>query len=143
MRGMADPAHHGVVRSPGRRFHQITRLIALAALAASLTTPAHAKNWCESRTCIDRVKLRFQTEHRRAVVRPYRQWLRATRMCESGGNYATNTGNGFLGAYQFVLSTWRSVGGRGMPHHAGKLEQDYRAVVLRRRAGTGPWPVCG
>jgi hypothetical protein len=27
-------------------------------------------------------------------------------MCESGGNYAINTGNGFYGAYQFTISTW-------------------------------------
>ncbi|MDX3189787.1 transglycosylase family protein, partial [Streptomyces sp. MN03-5084-2B] len=33
------------------------------------------------------------------------------RMCESSGRYATNTGNGYYGAYQFDLPTWRSVGG--------------------------------
>lgn len=33
-------------------------------------------------------------------------WLLALRTCESGGNYAENTGNGFYGAYQFSISTW-------------------------------------
>src|SRR4051812_35449094 len=28
--------------------------------------------------------------------------LAAIRRCESGGNYSTNTGNGFAGAYQFT-----------------------------------------
>lgn len=28
-------------------------------------------------------------------------------MCESGMNPRTNTGNGFYGAFQFMLSTWR------------------------------------
>jgi len=77
------------------------------------------------------------------ATRPYRGWLYSVRMCESGGRYYIATGNGFYGAYQFVLSTWWSVGGRGMPHQAEPLEQDYRAVLLRRRAGTSPWPVCG
>lgn len=120
------------------------RLITLAAVAATFTTPAHAKDdGCNSRACTDRVKLRLHTEHRRDTVRPYRRWLRATRECESRGNYHANTGNGFSGAYQFLPSTWRAVGGRGMPHQATELEQDYRAVVLLRRAGAGQWPVCG
>jgi hypothetical protein len=77
------------------------------------------------------------------VVRPFRAWLYSTRMCESGGRYNIATGNGFYGAYQFVVSTWYSVGGRGMPHLAEPAEQDYRATLLRMRDGTGPWPVCG
>lgn len=36
-------------------------------------------------------------------------WLYALRMCETRGNYATNTGNGFYGAYQFMPSTWNSI----------------------------------
>jgi uncharacterized protein YabE (DUF348 family) len=34
------------------------------------------------------------------------QILAALRQCESGGNYAANTGNDFYGAYQFMDSTW-------------------------------------
>lgn len=33
-------------------------------------------------------------------------WLYKLRTCESGGNYAINTGNGYSGAYQFSPSTW-------------------------------------
>lgn len=68
--------------------------------------------------------------------------LRAIRMCESGGNYATDTGNGFYGAYQFMWSTWASVGGFGNPAHASPAEQDMRAAILYRRAGSSPWPNC-
>ena len=32
------------------------------------------------------------------------------RQCESGGNYADNTGNGYYGAYQFSLATWHGLG---------------------------------
>jgi hypothetical protein len=63
--------------------------------------------------------------------------------CESGGNPGTNTGNGYYGAYQFSLATWRSVGGAGYPHQASLLEQTRRADALRIRSGLGQWPVCG
>jgi Transglycosylase-like domain len=69
--------------------------------------------------------------------------LAAIRACESGGNYATNTGNGYYGAYQFNLDAWALVGGTGLPSDASPAEQDYRAALLYRRMGPGPWPVCG
>ncbi len=34
------------------------------------------------------------------------EWLSALRACETGGNYARNSGNGYYGAYQFLPSTW-------------------------------------
>lgn len=64
------------------------------------------------------------------------QWLLALRTCESGGNYQTNTGNGFYGAYQFMLSTWRNIAlknGRSdlaaiYPHQAAPADQDYMII---------------
>lgn len=64
---------------------------------------------------------------------------RALRTCESGDNYSINTGNGYYGAYQFDLSTWKSVGGTGYPHQASKAEQDVRALALYRMRGWSPW----
>jgi resuscitation-promoting factor RpfA len=61
------------------------------------------------------------------------------RVCESGNNYSINTGNGYFGAYQFDLSTWRSVGGKGLPNQASPQEQDYRARALYRARGWSPW----
>ena len=69
--------------------------------------------------------------------------LEAIAACESGGNPATNTGNGFYGKYQFTLSTWQSVGGSGNPAAAGEAEQNRRAAALYAREGASPWPVCG
>ena len=69
--------------------------------------------------------------------------LAAIRACESGGNYSTNTGNGFYGAYQFTQSTWESVGGSGNPAAASPAEQDKRAAMLYAQQGSSPWPVCG
>ncbi len=62
------------------------------------------------------------------------------RQRESGGNYATNTGNGYYGAYQFDLGTWRGVGGTGLPSDASPAEQDARAAALYARRGCSPWP---
>ena len=67
----------------------------------------------------------------------------ALRNCESHGNYATNTGNGFYGAYQFDLQTWRSMGGSGLPSDAPPWEQDARAKALYQQRGSQPWPICG
>lgn len=63
----------------------------------------------------------------------------ALRQCESTNNYAIDTGNGYYGAYQFDLSTWRSVGGSGSPSDASPAEQDYRALYLYRMRGWAPW----
>src|SRR5262245_55838804 len=63
-------------------------------------------------------------------------------MCESSGNWAINTGNGFYGGLQFTLSSWRAVGGSGMPHHASKAEQIARAKKLKAIQGWGAWPAC-
>jgi hypothetical protein len=69
--------------------------------------------------------------------------LASIRACESGGNYSTNTGNGFYGAYQFDQQTWNSVGGGGNPANASPAEQDARAQALVNRSGSSPWPSCG
>jgi LysM repeat protein len=61
------------------------------------------------------------------------------RARESGGNYATNTGNGYYGAYQFSLGTWQGVGGSGLPSNASPAEQDMRAQLLYQQRGCGPW----
>lgn len=66
--------------------------------------------------------------------------LARIRQRESGGNYATNTGNGYYGAYQFNLQTWRGVGGSGLPSEASPAEQDMRAQMLYDRRGCSPWP---
>lgn len=69
--------------------------------------------------------------------------LASIRSCESGGNYSTNTGNGFYGAYQFDQQTWNSVGGSGNPADASPAEQDARAQALLNSRGSSPWPSCG
>ena len=63
--------------------------------------------------------------------------------CESGGNWAINTGNGYYGGLQFSLSTWQAYGGPGYPHQQSRETQI--AVAERLRAATGgygSWPHC-
>ncbi len=114
--------------------------MALILIAAILAPSAPANTACHSLRC----EVRVRNHHRRRVVRPYRPWLRSLRQCESTSNYRAVSASGtYTGAYQFDARTWQSVGGRGLALHAGPLEQDYRAVLLRKRRGTAPWPVCG
>ncbi|WP_281495793.1 transglycosylase family protein [Isoptericola sp. S6320L] len=62
--------------------------------------------------------------------------------CESGGRPGIATGNGYYGMYQFTASTWRAVGGSGLPHRHSAREQTKRAQILQDRAGWGQWPHC-
>ncbi len=62
--------------------------------------------------------------------------------CESGGNWAINTGNGYYGGLQFLPATWRGVGGTGLPHQNSREEQIKRAEILLARSGWGQWPAC-
>jgi hypothetical protein len=64
------------------------------------------------------------------------------RRCESDGNYADNTGNGYYGAYQFSLATWRGLGFTGLPSAATPAVQDRAAQELQARSGWGQWPSC-
>ncbi|GAA4479979.1 hypothetical protein GCM10023094_25830 [Rhodococcus olei] len=63
--------------------------------------------------------------------------------CESGGNWSTNTGNGYYGGLQFSQSTWSANGGTGSPHTASKAEQVRVAENVLSTQGAGAWPVCG
>jgi hypothetical protein len=67
----------------------------------------------------------------------------AIAQCESGGNWAINTGNGYYGGLQFSPSTWSSNGGVGMPNHASRSEQIRIAENTLRTQGIGAWPSCG
>lgn len=63
--------------------------------------------------------------------------------CESGGNWAINTGNGYYGGLQFNLSTWHSYGGSGYPHQNSRETQIAIATKVRDASGGyGAWPGC-
>ena len=66
-------------------------------------------------------------------------------MCESGGNWSINTGNGYYGGLQFSYGTWHDYGGgefADYPHQATREEQIVVAERLRDARGYQPWPAC-
>ena len=67
----------------------------------------------------------------------------AVAQCESSGNWAANTGNGFYGGLQFTHSTWTEYGGSGYAHNASREEQIRVAENVLTGQGPGAWPVCG
>ncbi len=62
--------------------------------------------------------------------------------CESTGNWAINTGNGFSGGLQFTPGTWRAFGGTGVAHHASREQQIVVAERVLAKQGWGAWPAC-
>src|SRR5689334_22500340 len=66
----------------------------------------------------------------------------STIQCESGGNYSTDTGNGYYGAYQFDQSTWDAYAPSG---YAGTNPADAPPSVQDQAAASVPydaWPNC-
>ncbi len=65
--------------------------------------------------------------------------------CESGGNWAINTGNGYYGGLQFSYDTWHGYDGGEFaeyPHQATRAEQIVVAERLHAARGFQPWPAC-
>jgi hypothetical protein len=62
--------------------------------------------------------------------------------CESGGNWAINTGNGYYGGLQFSMSSWQAAGGGGRPDQASRETQIAMGQRLWNQGGWGHWPAC-
>lgn len=62
--------------------------------------------------------------------------------CEAGGNWHTDTGNGFLGGLQFEPGTWASHGGVGYAASASREQQIAVAERVLADQGWGAWPAC-
>lgn len=79
-----------------------------------------------------------------AQAAPDSVWDRVAN-CESSGNWAINTGNGFSGGLQFTPSTWTAFGGTQFATRAFQASRDEQIVVAERvlaGQGWGAWPVC-
>ncbi|MFC6317938.1 resuscitation-promoting factor [Corynebacterium gerontici] len=65
--------------------------------------------------------------------------------CESGGNWATDTGNGYSGGLQFSDSTWAAHGGTEYAPRASQASREQQIAVAERvqaAQGWGAWPAC-
>jgi resuscitation-promoting factor RpfA len=66
--------------------------------------------------------------------------------CESGGDWAINTGNGFYGGLQFTQSTWAGYGGTAYAPRADLATPAQQVAIAEKvlaGQGIGAWPVCG
>jgi uncharacterized protein YabE (DUF348 family) len=67
--------------------------------------------------------------------------------CESGGNWASNTGNGYYGGLQFDHGTWAAYGGTAYASNANGASKAQQIAIAEKvkadRGGYGAWPVCG
>jgi resuscitation-promoting factor RpfA len=80
-----------------------------------------------------------------AAAAPDGEWDRVAA-CESGGNWAINTGNGYHGGLQFTQGTWASHGGGEYAASANQATREQQIAVAERvlaTQGKGAWPVCG
>ncbi|MFC6706038.1 transglycosylase family protein [Flexivirga alba] len=65
--------------------------------------------------------------------------------CESGGNWAISTGNGFYGGLQFTHSTWIGYGGGAYASNANLASKSAQISIAEKvlaSQGPGAWPVC-
>lgn len=80
-----------------------------------------------------------------ASAAPAHNWD-AVAECESGGNWAINTGNGYHGGLQFSPSTWAGYGGGEFAGTAYQATREQQIIVAERTLegqGIGAWPTCG
>jgi LysM repeat protein len=62
--------------------------------------------------------------------------------CESGGNWAINTGNGYYGGLQFTQATWAGAGGLAYAPRADLATRDQQ-IAIASKLSLSSWPVCG
>lgn len=62
--------------------------------------------------------------------------------CESGGNWAINTGNGYYGGLQYDHGTWGGFGGYAEANQAPREVQIQKSEQVRAGRGFKPWPAC-
>jgi murein DD-endopeptidase MepM/ murein hydrolase activator NlpD len=65
--------------------------------------------------------------------------------CESGGDWGTNTGNGFVGGLQFLPQTWQGHGGGAFAPSANLATREQQIAIAARvldSQGWGAWPAC-
>jgi LysM repeat protein len=62
--------------------------------------------------------------------------------CESGGNWAINTGNGYYGGLQFTQATWAGAGGLAYAPRADLATRDQQ-IAIASKLSLSNWPVCG
>ena len=79
-----------------------------------------------------------------ATAAPDSDWDKLAQ-CESGGNWAINTGNGYYGGLQFSGATWNAFGGGQYAATANQATREQQIAVAEKilaSQGWGAWPAC-
>ena len=80
-----------------------------------------------------------------SVETPAHDWD-AVALCESGGNWSINTGNGYYGGLQFGQPTWEDFGGLAYAPRADLATERQQIAIAEKVLavqGPGAWPTCG
>ncbi|MEU6954520.1 transglycosylase family protein [Streptomyces sp. NPDC045714] len=79
-----------------------------------------------------------------AGAAPVEVWEKVAA-CESSGDWAVNTGNGYYGGLQFSGSTWAAYGGTRYAPRADLATRDQQIAIAEKvldGQGPGAWPTC-
>lgn len=146
IRDPALPIGSEVVEDPGTPGEQIvTFRITLAngqeadrrQLAAQEVTPA--------RPARVRVGARGSGSAQRYTTTGTTVWDQLAR-CESGGNWAANSGNGYYGGLQFDKGTWSANGGNQYAPYPNQASREQQIEIAQRvrnaRGNYHAWPTC-
>lgn len=139
---LALPARAHIVGEPRGRSLEAT-------LAFQGRQYAHARYVCVRGSgepkrwhCAAAVWLLREWQETKAKAQPIPGMWAAIARCESGGNWAANTGNGFYGGLQFLTSTWLAYGGARFALRAD-LAAPWEQVAVASQMSLSHWPVCG
>lgn len=125
----------------------LTRIVAMrnTAPAPTIALPPTELAPPEQAPVVDPEVAPVAVIHKQAAPEPVKMSVNwdAVARCESGGNWAINTGNSYHGGLQFTVGTWHANGGAGMPENASREEQIRVAENTLHTQGIGAWPVCG
>lgn len=144
IRDRSLPVGSEVVEDPGTPGEQIvTFRVTLAngqeterrQLATQEVTPARPT----------RVRVGARGSSHRSTATGTTVWDQLAR-CESGGNWAANSGNGYYGGLQFDQTTWRANGGNQYAPYPNQASREQQIEVAQRvrnaRGNYHAWPTC-
>ncbi len=120
------------------------RLVAETRAAAGTTGADRVAQRVKRERALRRQAVEFARTASLAELEEVRVWD-SLAQCESSGDWAADTGNGYAGGLQFAPGTWFAYGGTLYASTAAEATRAEQIVVARRVLsvqGWGAWPAC-
>jgi hypothetical protein len=114
-------------------------------LGTTETKDGDGKRGSKKKGDLNRFPRKYQ-RHWNKVSKKDKRWAKKVGYCESGNDpNMTALGGRYRGAFMFTRDAWRTSPKTpgGDPVNFAWKTQAVVAVALKKRDGTGPWPVCG